>query len=114
MKDKALSHATPWRTIVIVCRKCGKKLDGGFGRKQKETLKTLLRGALRQTRNRRDVRICETSCLGLCPKGGVSAINASDPGTIRVIPAGMDAVEAVRALLGGDRAEIEGTGLATP
>jgi predicted metal-binding protein len=95
MSEKAASRSTPWRTVLIVCRKCGKKLDGGFGRKRKESLKN----ALRQKRTR-DIRICETSCLGLCPKGGVTALNASRPGTIHVIPAGTDPAGAMQILLG--------------
>jgi hypothetical protein len=102
MSGKATSRPTPWRTVFIICRKCGKKLDGGFGRKRKETLRTLLRETLRSAGRRRDVRICETSCLGLCPKGGVTALNATSPGTIHVIPAGADGAEVMRTLLGGD------------
>jgi hypothetical protein len=98
MSEKAASRPTPWRTVLIVCRKCGKKLDGGFGRKRKESLKTVLR----QNRTR-EIRICETSCLGLCPKGGVTALNATNPGTIHVIPAGTDPAGAMQTLLGGHR-----------
>jgi predicted metal-binding protein len=98
--EQPASRPTPWRTVFIVCRKCGKKLDGGFGRKRKESLRDVLRQALRDTGRRRDVRICETSCLGLCPKQGVTALNATLPGTIHVIPVGSDGAEAVRTLLG--------------
>lgn len=98
MSSKAASRPTPWRTVLIVCRKCGKKLDGGFGRKRKETLRTVLREG-----RSRDVRILETGCLGVCPKGGVTALNATHPGMIHVIPAGMDRAEAMETLLGGDR-----------
>jgi predicted metal-binding protein len=107
MSEKAASRATPWRTVLIVSRKCGKKLDGGYGRKRKESLKTVLRQTFRQAGRRRDIRICETSCLGLCPKGGVTALNATHPGTIHVILAGTDGAEAIRTLLGGDAAGLE-------
>jgi hypothetical protein len=99
MAGKPLSRPTPWRVVVVVCRKCGKKLDGGFGRKRKDSLRTLLRETLRSGDRRRDVRICETSCLGVCPKGGVTALNATRPGTIHVIPAGSEGAEAMRTLL---------------
>jgi predicted metal-binding protein len=95
MSKQPAARATSWRTVLIVCRKCGKKLDGGFGRKRKESLKSALR-PYRQ----RDIRICETACLGVCPKGGVTALNATQPGTIHVIPAGTDAAEAMQTLLG--------------
>jgi predicted metal-binding protein len=107
MSCDVLSRPTPWRTVVVLCRKCGKKLDGGFGRKRKESLKTVLRETLRQAGLRRQVRIIETSCLGLCPKGGVTALNASRPGTIHVIPAGGGGDQAMQTLLGADRGEVE-------
>jgi predicted metal-binding protein len=110
MSGKAISRSTPWRTVVILCRKCGKKLDGGFGRKRKESLRTVLRETLRAAGRRRDVRICETSCLGLCPKGGVTALNATRPGTIHVIPAGAPPEDAMRTLLGGN-AVADGDGI---
>jgi predicted metal-binding protein len=102
MSEKAASRPTPWRNVVILCRKCGKKLDGGFGRKRKERLKTVLRNTLRTAGRRRDIRIFETSCMGLCPKDGVSALNATHPGTIHVISAGSDPNDALRTLLGDD------------
>ena len=102
-KDAALSRPTPWREVFIICRKCGKKLRGGFGAKGKESLKDVLRQALRDSGQRRQVRIMETSCLGICPKHGVTALNASRPGTIHVIPRGSDGPEAVGTLLGDRR-----------
>ena len=105
MSKQLPTRPTPWRVVFVVCRKCGKKLDGGFGRKRKETLKSVLRPL-----RRRDLRICETGCLGVCPKGGVTALNASRPGTIHVIPAGAHAEEAMQTLL-GDHALMEGGGV---
>jgi predicted metal-binding protein len=101
-KTTKLSRPTPWRDVIILCRKCGKKCEGGFGPKRKESLKAVLRGALRDAGRRRQVRVMETACLGLCPKNGVTALNATLPGTIHVIPAGTNAPDALRTLLGGD------------
>ena len=97
MSKQPASRATPWRVVLIVCRKCGKKLDGGFGRKRKESLKSALR-----PHRQRDIRICEAACLGVCPRGGVTALNATHPGTIHVSPAGTDAAAAMQTLLGAD------------
>jgi predicted metal-binding protein len=110
-RDDALSRPTPWREVVLVCRKCGKKQKGGFGEKGRETLKTHLRQALRAAGRRRDVRVIETSCLGICPKHGVTALNASRPQTIHVIPAGTEANAAMRTLLGGFDAVPDGSGI---
>jgi hypothetical protein len=109
MSKQPASRATPWRVVLIVCRKCGKKLGGGFGRKHKESLKTALR-PLRQ----RDIRICEAGCLGVCPKGGVTALNATHPGTIHVIPAGADAADAMQTLLGAHHPIGQGRGVESP
>jgi predicted metal-binding protein len=96
----ALSRPTSWREVVLVCRKCGKKQKGGFGEKRRDALKTHLRQALRAAGRRREVRVIETSCLGVCPKHGVTALNATRPQTIHVVPAGTDAAAALRLLLG--------------
>jgi predicted metal-binding protein len=103
MSKAPAARATPWRTVLVICRKCGKKLDGGFGRKRKESLKSVLRQNFRDAGRRRDIRICETACLGVCPKGGVTALNATHPGTIHVIPAGADVAEAIQTLLAATR-----------
>ena len=100
-----LSRPTPWRDIIIVCRKCGKKRDGGFGAKRKESLKAELRAALRAGGRRREVRVIEAGCFGLCPKRGVTALNATRPGVIHVIPVGTDGPEALQTLFGGDGVE---------
>jgi predicted metal-binding protein len=100
-QTEPLSRQTHWRDVLIVCRKCGKKLKGGFGEKRKDTLKSQLRQALRDAGRRRDMRVIETSCLGVCPKQAVTALNASHPGTIHIIPAGTDGAAAMRTLLGG-------------
>ncbi|HEY0185044.1 MAG TPA: hypothetical protein VGC09_19760 [Rhodopila sp.] len=100
-KNAPLSRPTPWRDIVVLCRKCGKKCDGGFGPKQKDSLKTVLRQELRDIGRRRQVRVIETGCFGICPKNGVTALNATHPETLHVIPAGTDAEQAIRVLLGG-------------
>jgi predicted metal-binding protein len=92
--------STPWRDVIILCRKCGKKFDGGFGPKRKDGLKTALRQALRDSGRRRQTRIMETSCLGICPKHGVTALNATHPSRLHVVVAGTDAADALRTLLG--------------
>jgi hypothetical protein len=71
-----LRLATPWRDVIILCRKCGRKRDDGFGPKRKDSLKTALRQALRDTGRRRQVE------------------------TIHIIPVGTDGSGAMRTLLG--------------
>jgi hypothetical protein len=77
---------TPWKLVILLCGKCARKMDGGFGHKGRDTLKQALRTELTARGRRREVRIMETRCLGVCPKKAVTAINASAPGVIVTIP----------------------------
>jgi predicted metal-binding protein len=81
---------TSWQDVILLCRKCSKKLKGGFGPDQQESLRRALAGELRRSGRRRSVRIIETKCLGQCPKGAVTVIAASAPATMLVVPAGSD------------------------
>ena len=44
--------------------------------------------ALSDAGHRREVRILETRCMGICPKKAVTMVNASRPGIIAVVPKG--------------------------
>ena len=66
-----------WGPVALVCRKCGKKLGGGFGRKGRDDLLDVLKRHLKHTEQRRALRLVETGCLGLCPKNAV-AVALSD------------------------------------
>ena len=45
---------TRWNEVVLVCRKCSKKLDGGFGPDGDKTLKKALRRYLHAGKSRKD------------------------------------------------------------
>jgi predicted metal-binding protein len=94
-----LSRATPWKNVVLLCGKCARKLDGGYGPKRRDTLRSALRGALKETGHRRDVRIVETKCMGICPKKAVTLINASHPETISVVPVGTKMAEVMELVV---------------
>jgi predicted metal-binding protein len=81
---------TSWQDVILVCRKCSKKLKGGFGPDRQDTLRRALASELRRSGRRGAVRIIETKCLGECPKGAVTVIAACAPPTILVVPAGAD------------------------
>jgi predicted metal-binding protein len=81
---------TAWEDVILVCGKCSKKLDGGFGPDRDETLARTLKQTLRQNGRRRVVRVIETKCLGLCPRGAVTMLRGSRPGTILAVPGGTD------------------------
>ena len=74
----------PWREVLLVCRKCGSK-RGGFGPEG------------RNLKRRREVRVLEVGCLGVCPKGAVTVVRGGAPGEMLLVPLGMDLV----GLVGG-------------
>src|SRR6185437_12728809 len=98
MPPSIASRPTPWKSLVLLCGKCARKLDGGFGPKGKDTLRSTMRQALKDGGHRRDIRIIETRCMGLCPKNAVTMVAAADPGRIYAVPAGTPAGEALRLI----------------
>lgn len=94
-----------WAEVILVCRKCSKKLDGGFGAKGDRSLAKALRRELRGGKGgyRKDgAAVIEVDCLDICPKDAVVAINAADPKTWRVIQRGASMLEILDSLgLGG-------------
>lgn len=92
-----------WSGAVLVCGKCSKKLDGGFGAKRRTSLAKLLRKALGLGKGRKAGRgIVETKCLGLCPKNAVAVLNADRADRWFVVPAGTDVADIQAALFGPD------------
>ncbi len=67
-----------WQSAVLICRKCSKKLDGGFGKNGDKPLAKALRKHLALKKGRKaSAGIVETGCLGVCPKGAVTVVNGS-------------------------------------
>lgn len=93
-----------WRDVVLVCRKCSKKLGGGFDPKSDKRLAEVLRKALavpgeKKAEGRHGrIGVIEVGCFDVCPKGAVTALRAGAPGDGRIIPAGTPTQEVVDAL----------------
>ena len=91
--DKPFKRArSDWTEVVLVCRKCSKKLDGGFGADGDEKLAKVLRKALKtqgggKGRKAR-VGVIEVGCFDICPKNAVVAVTASKPGDWVIVPRG--------------------------
>ena len=83
----------PWRDVALVCAKCSRKLRGGFGRKGKRDLAEVLKAALKENGRRRELRVMEVGCLGLCPRDAVSLVSSARPDEVLVVPGGADATE---------------------
>ena len=88
-----------WSSAVLVCAKCSKKLDGGFGPKGKAPLAKALRKHLKLKKGRKaGVGIVEVKCLGVCPRGAVTVVNGSASREWLLVPAGADLEEVAAAL----------------
>ena len=98
----------PWQGTVLVCGKCSRKLAGGFGRKGRDKLKSVLRDALKAAGRRRELRVIEVPCLGLCPKRAVTVIGPYDTGHVLAIPAGTAADAVLDAFAGKPRSDVGG------
>ena len=94
---------TQWRDVVLVCKKCSKKLDGGgFGPDGDKSLKKALRKYLKAGKGQKaELAVVETACFDICPKNAVVAVNAANPKALLIVPAGADLFE-VKARLGLD------------
>jgi len=88
----------PWRDIAMVCGKCSRKLKGGFGKKGKHDLADVLKAALKEAGRRREMRVVEVGCLGLCPKRAVTAVSSARPDQVLAIPEGADPMSVIARL----------------
>jgi predicted metal-binding protein len=79
---------TGWTDTLLICRKCSKKLKGGFGPDGDDTLRQAARATLREAGRRGEVGVLEIGCVGICPKRAVTTARASQPGIFRIVPAG--------------------------
>ena len=90
-----MSHEKPfkrarsdWTEVVLVCRKCSKKLDGGFGDDGDQRLAKVLRKRGGGKGRKAQLGVIEVDCLDICPKNAVVAVKASSPGDWVVVPRG--------------------------
>jgi predicted metal-binding protein len=96
LKDHVRSN---WSNAVLVCRKCSKKLDGGFGPNGDERLAKALRRRLKLKKGRKAAAgIVEVNCLGICPKGAVTVVNGADSREWLLVRSGADLDDLARDL----------------
>ncbi len=87
MKQQRLSNfATGWTDVVLICRTCSRKLDGGFGPDGDLSLRRALHQALRRRGLRGTLGLVEVRCLGICPTSGVTVARGSQAGNLVVVP----------------------------
>lgn len=89
-----------WSNTVLVCSKCSKKLGGGFGPRGRTPLAKALRKHLGVRKGRKGAAgIVEVKCLGVCPRGAVTVVNAAASREWLLVPEGAD-LDAVAGELG--------------
>jgi predicted metal-binding protein len=88
LKTRIGSH---WENTILVCSKCSKKLEGGFGSRGRTPLAKALRQHLGLKKGRKaSLGIVEVKCLGVCPRGAVTVINGAIPGEWTLVRAAAD------------------------
>ncbi|MFT3811231.1 MAG: hypothetical protein QM698_15065 [Micropepsaceae bacterium] len=93
------AHRSRWRESVLICRKCSRKLRGGFGKKGKRSLRGLLKDVYGDAKGRRaEIGIVEAPCFKLCPKRAVSVALGSRPGVLFEVAEGTSVEDVMDAL----------------
>jgi hypothetical protein len=95
----------PFAQLVLVCGKCARKLDGGFGRKGKRDLRAELKRVFKAGGGKRaygKARFVESSCLGLCPRRRQALATPAmiERGRLLVVDRGADAAAVLARLIG--------------
>ena len=88
-----------WVAAILICRKCEKKLGGGFGKDGDERLSRLLAKAAGGKGRKAGLGVISTKCLKLCPKRAVTVIDGAHPDEWLVVERGTP-LEDVTARLG--------------
>jgi hypothetical protein len=99
MKDHVRAQ---WRGAILICGKCSRKVDGGFGDKGTTPLAKALRREPGFGKGRKATTgVVETRCLGICPRRAVVLVDTRVPGRWRLVAPGSDVAVLARALQDG-------------
>ena len=79
-----------WSKAVLVCVKCSKKLDGGFGDSGKPLAKALRKHLKIRSGPKGAAGVVEVKCLDVCPKGAVVVVDSARPGEWLLVRPGDD------------------------
>ncbi len=88
-----------WTKAVLVCAKCSKKLDAGFGDGDKPLAKALRRHLKLKNGPKAAAGVVEVKCLDVCPRGAVVVVDSDRPGDWLLVRPGDD-LDAVADRLG--------------
>ncbi|MFW2830290.1 hypothetical protein [Sphingomonas sp. ID0503] len=88
-----------WQSAILVCRKCSKKVGGGYGEGGGLSLAKLLKKAMGLGRKRKSrIGVVEVGCLDICPKRAVTVVDTRRPGAWIVLETGLSAGEVAERL----------------
>ena len=88
-----------WRDSILVCRKCSKKISGGFGPKGKTRLDKALREELGIGKGKRaELGVMLVGCFDICPKNAVIVARGTTPETLYSIRQGTPIAEVVEGI----------------
>ena len=80
-----------WSHALLICGKCSKKLQGGFGPNGDQKLAKALKRRLGTGKGRKGrLGILETGCFDVCPKRAVVLVDSRHPDLWRVVEQGAD------------------------
>ncbi|WP_315763894.1 (2Fe-2S) ferredoxin domain-containing protein [Sphingomonas sp. Y38-1Y] len=98
-----------WSNAVLVCAKCSKRVDGGFGDKGRTPLAKALRRHLKLRKGRKGAAgVVEVKCLGVCPRDAVVVVNGAESRTWHLVRPASDLDEVAAAVgLSEDRTSPE-------
>lgn len=89
-----------WQGVALVCARCEKKLNGGFGEDGTQSLSKLLRRMVGGGKGgKARFGVVSTKCLKACPKRAVAVVDPMRPRDWLIVDAGTP-VEAVAERLG--------------
>ena len=92
--DRVKTVRANWRQAILVCRKCSKKVGGGFGAKGRTPLAKALRDEAGLAKGRKAAAgVIEVGCLKICPRHAVTVVDAARPGEWLVVKPGTAASE---------------------
>lgn len=84
---------------MLVCAKCSKKLDDGFGDGGKPLAKALRKHLKLKNGPKSAAGVVEVKCLDVCPKGAVVVVDSARPNDWLLVRPGDD-LDAVAVRLG--------------
>lgn len=88
-----------WEATLLVCRKCSKRLGGGFGPKRKTPLAKALRKTIGAGKGRKArIGVVEVKCLGVCPRHAVTMVDTRNPREWLLVKPGSDVREVINSL----------------